>query len=165
MKKDDFLSMDLELISVYRQSVIDAQYFAVCEHCGRPIVNIATVKDRHTNKEYEIGLDCKKTLLDKKIIDELMKDNLFGKYNAKEYKAQANDAVKFFTALGNPVKYKVEFDRDSKEIIITDLEQKDEFGRSGKIINFLPLGYLIKKCKVKEEFIVNCLNEKKILSQ
>ena len=162
MKKEDFLSMDLELISIYRQTVIDAQYVGVCNHCGRPIVNIANVKDRNTNNEYEIGLDCKKTLMDKKIIDELANDNLFGKQKVKDFKAQTNDAIKFFLALGNPQKYQVEFDTRDNEIVITDLELDNGFGSLGKIINFFPVRYLINKCKVKEEFIRDCVNQKRI---
>lgn len=48
--------------------IIDKKYIplehssAICDNCGRPIANIATVKDS-TGKIYNVGFDCMETLL------------------------------------------------------------------------------------------------------
>ncbi|PCI63744.1 MAG: hypothetical protein COB38_13355, partial [Gammaproteobacteria bacterium] len=64
--------LKLTVVSITSQSLFDADYIGCCDNCGKIICNIASVKDE-SGKCYEIGLDCKKTLIDKKqkILDAL----------------------------------------------------------------------------------------------
>lgn len=89
------INKNLELLYITRQSVIDASFVCACDNCGKPIVNIATVKEFNTSEVFNIGLDCKKTLLDKKIIDSFCPDDWDYKYKIKEYKSGLNEITKF----------------------------------------------------------------------
>ena len=157
MNKSDFLEMDLELIDILRQSLIDSQYVGVCQHCGRPIVNIATVRNRIDNKIYEIGLDCKKTLMDKKHIDKIMASGKWdAEFTVKDYKRAQKDAENFLKYLGLPEKYEVIFDYQQQEFIVNDLTKMDPFGTMGTVIEMYPAKYLTNKCKIREEFLKEC---------
>jgi hypothetical protein len=112
---------NLILVSVHRSSLIDADYVGVCDNCGKPIVNIATVKDVDTNKIYDIGLDCKKKLIDKKFLDKLkLETNEWEfKHKSKSFKRESTDALKFLTLTANP-ENEIVFDRGDNEIRIYD---------------------------------------------
>jgi hypothetical protein len=130
----------LIVTSITRQNIFDADYIGCCDNCGKTIVNIANVKDEQGN-QYEIGLDCKKTLIDKPIIDQLMLDEFMGKYNVKEYKSKTNEVEKFlkFCAYTDTV---VKFDHG--DIIIWDkLPSKLFEGITGNIIYSQSVGYLM----------------------
>ena len=133
----------LTVVSITRQSLFDADYIGCCDNCGKIICNIASVKD-DSGKCYEIGLDCKKTLIDKPIIDKMKLDGFMGEYNAKEYKQQTTEAEKFLKFCSYP---EVDINIDSKfgEVIIYDRLPHKMFPTvTGNIIYSQNLGYLYK---------------------
>ncbi len=150
--------MDLELISITRQKLIDASYVCICEHCGRPIVNIATVKDLNTNKEYDIGLDCKKTLMDKEIYDKILAEGgLLAESKAKDFKKQSRNAAKFLKFCGYE---NVDIYYNNKEITIYDRKKNKRFPGSeilGNCIYIENIQYLAKELKL-EKFIKEMIN-------
>jgi hypothetical protein len=133
----------LEVINIHRQSLIDANYVGVCENCGKIIVNVATVKDIDTNEKFEIGLDCKKTLIDKKYIDKIKIDfpsEWDNKYKIKEYKQMQSCAEKFLVMSSNPNN---EIKINNNEILIYDNLPNKNFPQvNGNIIFMESIGYL-----------------------
>ena len=88
---------NLELVSICRQSLIDASYTCLCKNCGKLIINIATVIDLNTNEKFEIGLDCKKTLIDNELLSKIS-----NKYDLKIAKQNINIVSKFLNLSSNP---------------------------------------------------------------
>lgn len=86
--------IELTLLSIDRQGLFGDAFVQVCENCGQTIINTATVQDK-TGKQYVIGLDCKKNLIDKPVIDKMMAGDFMEQYKAKEYKAQIGHIQKF----------------------------------------------------------------------
>jgi len=133
----------LSVVSITRQNLFDAAYIGCCDNCGRIIINIATVKDEN-GKTFEIGLDCKKTLIDKAIIDKLLLNSLTGKYDAKEYKQQSIEAEKFLKFCAYP-DVEIEIDYKNNDVIIRDNKPNKQFPEiNGNIIYMQNLGYLFK---------------------
>lgn len=135
--------LKLTVESITRQNLFDADYIGCCDNCGKIICNIATVKDE-SGKIYEIGLDCKKTLIDKPIIDKMKLDGFMGEYNAKEYKQQTTEAEKFLKFCGYP-EVDINIDYRNNDLIIYDrLPHKMFEGYTGNIIYSQNIGYLFK---------------------
>lgn len=129
----------LTVVSITRNSLFDADYVGCCDNCGKVIVNIATVKDE-AGKTYEIGLDCKKTLIDKPIIAEILKDELSGTYNAKLYKQRTSEVEKFLKFCAYP---DVDITIDNNDVMIYDrLPHKNFEGVTGNIIYMQNTRYL-----------------------
>ena len=149
----------LTLIEITRQSIFDANYVGCCDNCGKIIVNIATVKDEN-GKSYEIGLDCKKTLIDKPVIDKIIQSGDFmAKYNVKEYKQQTREAEKFLKFCSYP---DIDIQISNNEVIIYDNKPNTQFPDSGLIGNTIymqNIGYL-NKIGLKD-FIINLYNNNK----
>jgi len=149
----------LELIHITRQSLFDCDYVGCCDNCGKIIVNIATVKDEN-GKTYEIGLDCKKTLIDKPVIDKmLLSTDFMTKYNVKEYKQMTSEAEKFLKFCSYP---DIDIQISNSEVVIYDNKPNTQFPDSGLIGNTIymqNIGYL-NKIGLKN-FIINLLNTNK----
>lgn len=129
----------LTLVSITRSSLFDASYVGCCDNCGKVIVNIATVKNE-AGKTFEIGLDCKKNLIDKPIIAEMLKDELSGTYNAKLYKQRTSEAEKFLKFCSYP---DVDIEIDNNDVMIYDrLPHKNFEGITGNIIYIQSTRYL-----------------------
>lgn len=107
---DYYINMQLELLGITRQNILDAQFVCSCDNCGKPIVNIASVKDSE-GVIYNIGLDCKKTLIDLPKINEILaSDNFMKEYDVKEYKQGLNEITKFLKFCAYPdVEIKIDF--------------------------------------------------------
>lgn len=124
---------NLTVLHITRQNLLDADFVCSCDNCGRPIVNIATVVEPETKKTFNIGLDCKKTLIDKKIIDQIIEANEWDvKYKLKEFKSKSTEVEKFlkFCAYKN-----IEiFIDNSHYIIIYDNDKLNSFGLPGEIV-------------------------------
>ena len=137
---------NLEVLNIHRQNVLDAEYVCMCDNCGKMIVNIATVQDIETSEKYQIGLDCKKTLIDKKELDKIKLEfpDWESKYKIKEFKRMVNDQQKFLTLVGNPentITY-----TSSRDIVIKDnkpLKGFEEYAK-GNILFYESLGYCNK---------------------
>jgi len=130
----------LTLVSITRQSIFDASYIGCCDNCGKVIVNIATVKDE-AGKTFEIGLDCKKTLIDKPIIDSLLLGDFTDKYKAKEYKSKLNEVEKFLKFCSYP---DIDITIDNSDVMIYDRLPSSTFGPdiTGNIIYMQSTRYL-----------------------
>ena len=139
---------NLVVMSIYRKGIFDSDSFCyTCENCGRAIVNTAEVKDVDTGKIYTIGLDCKKTLIDKKHIEHLQKNypEWEAKYKIKDYKRERIDLELVLRYLDNPERYEVTIDNAGTQYInVYDLTQDDFFGNKGKLIYSESTGYLFK---------------------
>jgi len=136
---------NLEVLSITRQNLLDCDFVGCCDNCGRIIVNIAHVKDINTSEKFSIGLDCKKTLIDKKIIDKIMLSGDFmASYNVKEYKKDQNQISKFLLLCSQPEKYSIEFDRNEVQIYDKTKEVFEGSGIFGALVDFYPIGYLKK---------------------
>jgi hypothetical protein len=92
-KRNKLQGLKLEVKSISRKGIEGAEIAYCCENCGKTIVNYATVTDGQKN--YTIGLDCKKTLIDKYILDKLKSDNFLEVHEAKEYRKKLNEINKF----------------------------------------------------------------------
>ena len=137
------LSRKLNLISITRQSLLDADYCTNCDNCGKPIINIAFVEDEEKNR-FEIGLDCKKQLIDKPILLAMNNGNYDADYLIKEYKRDMNHAEKFLSMVSKP-ENTIEIDYLGQEVIIKDNKPHKDFdGIIGNIIYYENLGYLNK---------------------
>jgi len=102
-------------------------------------------------------LDCKKTLIDKPVIDKLLLNTLSGKWDAKEYKQQSTEAEKFLKYCSYP-NVDIEINQRNNEIVIHDHLPNKQFPQvTGNIIYMQNLGYLFKIGL--KDFIVN-LNKK-----
>lgn len=53
-----------DLRSVTRTTLEASGYTAVCDHCGKLLVNHASIRGMADNNDYTVGLDCLKRLLD-----------------------------------------------------------------------------------------------------
>ncbi len=136
------LGLNLKVEHITRQSIFEASYVCACDNCGKAIVNIATVSDEN-GKRYEIGLDCKKTLIDKPVIDSILKsDSYDAKYKAKEYKQQANHVEQFLKFAAYP---DVDIEINNSEVTITDRKPHKQFaGFTGNNIYMENTQYLVK---------------------
>lgn len=123
----------LELISITRQSLLDADFVCACDNCGRAIVNIATVKDTDSNETFNIGLDCKKTLIDKKNIDAILLSDAWDvKYKLKQYKSKLSEVEKFLKFCAYP---NVEITIDNSHyIMIYDNNKTNAWGIVGEVV-------------------------------
>jgi hypothetical protein len=137
----------LTVVSIHRKGIFDMDAMAfICENCGRVIVNSAIVKDE-TNKTYVIGLDCKKTLIDKPIIDRLEsnKDKMdcFIKQDVKDYKHAQSTITKVLAYLDNE-KMSIEVSNQMNWFNVKDMTKTNQFGMIGESVYSQNLGYLFK---------------------
>ena len=134
----------LQVLNIHRKGIFDMDAMAFCcDNCGRTIVNSATVKDE-SGKVYVIGLDCKKTLIDKPQIEQINStfNEWEAKHKVKEYKREQSDLQNVMKYLDNPQRYKVTADNSS--LYVADLTKKNMFGVDGEIIYLENLAYLFK---------------------
>lgn len=139
------LGKNLTVVSIHRKGIFDMDAMAFCcENCGRVIVNSAIVQD-DDKKRYVIGLDCKKTLIDKPIIDKLgLSGGLFnGKYEIKEYKSTQNTIAKVLSFLDND-KVLIEASNELNWFSVKDTTKPNQFGQMGLNVYSENLGYLFK---------------------
>lgn len=140
--------LNLSLVSIHRKGIFDMDAMAFCcDNCGRMIVNSAVVNDEDSGKKYVIGLDCKKTLIDKKTIDKILAedDSFSGKYKVKEFKREVGDVQKVMMYLDNSERYKVKCDQGTYQyLFVYDMTKTDMFGNVGATIFSESLGYLFK---------------------
>jgi hypothetical protein len=139
--------INLTVVSIHRKGIfdMDAMIFC-CDNCGRAIVNSAIVKDNES-KSYVIGLDCKKTLIDKPLIQKIESTHSEweAKYKIKDFKRESTDITNVMKYLDNPNKYEVRAETISNPfLIVYDNTQLDTFGNLGKTIYSESLGYLFK---------------------
>ena len=134
MKANKLQNENLKVISIHRQILENATPIC-CDNCGKTIINFAKV----TNEKdvFRIGLDCKKKLIDNKLISNL------NEYEAKEYKRELNDVNKFLlqSSRENTV---INIDYQNGFISVVDTEKLNQFGRIGESIYFNNLNFLIK---------------------
>lgn len=138
------LAGKLTVESISRQSLFDADYVGICDNCGKPIVNIATVTDG--SKSYDIGLDCKRQLIDKPILQKIEAANDWdAKYKAKEFKAMTRHAEQFLKFASNPAN-KVQVDFSQNWLQIQDDKPNKHFPDAviGNTVYSENLGYLYK---------------------
>lgn len=87
-----------------KYNLIDKQYISLmdggwcCENCGKPIANIAKVKNE-TNETYYIGFDCLETLL---INNNLLDGKSIGEY--KQFKKHLPTFIKHAKAINDVCK-------------------------------------------------------------
>jgi hypothetical protein len=108
-KRNKLQGLKLEVKSISRKGIEGAELAFCCENCGKTIVNYATVTDGQ--KKYIIGLDCKKTLIDKDILDKLKSDNFLEVHEAKEHRKKLNEINKFL----------LESSRESARVVLSVL--------------------------------------------
>ncbi len=134
MKANKLQNENLKVISIHRQILENAPPIC-CDNCGKTIINFAKV----TNEKdvFRIGLDCKKKLIDNKLISNL------NEYEAKEYKRELNDVNKFLlqSSRENTV---INIDYQNGFISVVDTEKINQFGMKGESIYFNNLNLLIK---------------------
>lgn len=137
----------LQVIDIHRKGIfdMDAMVFC-CDNCGRAIVNSATVKDE-LGKVYVIGLDCKKTLIDKHVIDSILQNEerkLWHNQDIKDYKREQKDIVDVMKYLDNSERYEVKCDTfgSHEHIIVYDLKKENQFGNLGACIYSENVRYL-----------------------
>lgn len=149
----------LTVLNIYRTDMFSDNAFAhICDNCGRTIINNAEVSDESGNK-YTIGLDCKKTLIDKPFIDAIMGAGQWdSKYKAKEYNRNVNEVTKFLKLCSYP---NTEIRIDSNEIFIKDTEKITNWGTKGEIIYMQNVHFLYKMGL--KDFIQKLYNSQKIL--
>lgn len=135
------LGKSLTLVSITRQSIFDASFACACENCGKTIVNMATVQDTDGTK-YTIGLDCKKTLIDKKHIEHIqsIEPAFIAKSKIKDFKRMTKDAEKFLLLCSNP-NHKIHL--EGNHITIEDDKPNQHFPSvTGNSVFFESIGYL-----------------------
>jgi hypothetical protein len=126
-KRNKLQGLKLEVKSISRKGIEGAEIAFCCENCGKIIINYATVTDGQ--KSYIIGLDCKKTLIDKPMLDKLQSKDFLEVYEAKQYRRNLNDINKFL----------LESSRDTAKVVLSvlggfidvvvyDTSKKDDFG-------------------------------------
>ena len=132
----------LEVVFITRSDMFDCDIPGCCDNCGRAIVNVATVRDEF-GKEYTIGLDCKKTLIDKPKIAEIMASGDWAaEYKAKEYKKEAGHVHRF---LELSARKDVDVEITNSDVTITDREPHKNFPElTGNIIYLENTGYLVR---------------------
>jgi len=149
----------LRVIAISRKGLFDESAMVhACDNCGRAIVNYAEVTDGIKN--YIIGLDCKKSLIDKKVLDELLKKEpeFLRKYKEKDFNSELNNVNKMLLESSRP---DVEIDVDEKLdwFSVKDMKQKNDLGLDGKITYSQNLRFLyrmglkdyIQKLKIKSK--------------
>jgi len=149
----------LTVLNIYRTDMFADNCFThICDNCGRTIINNAEVQDEAGNK-YTIGLDCKKTLIDKPIIDSILgTDTYDAKFKAKEYKSAVNEVSNFLKLCAYP---NVEIDiNNSGWIRIYDAEKLNSFGLKGTTIYGQNVHYLYKLGL--KDFIQKLYSEQKL---
>ena len=127
-------NLDLSVISIHRQTIEDATAIC-CDNCGKTIINFAKVTDG--SKIYSIGLDCKKSLIDKKTIENM------DEYEAKIYKKDLNEINKFLLESSRP-NTEIIIDYRNNFLSVNNTEMENDFGMKGKITYFQNLGFLQK---------------------
>jgi len=145
-KNNKLAGLKLTVESIMRQSVIDSTYVGCCDNCGKAIVNIATVVDPD-GKKYDIGLDCKKSLIDKPILLEILgSDDFFKESKAKEYRVQSGHIEKFLKFCAYPdVDIDLSFGDNYLQIRDRlDNKQFPNMGYTGNTLYGENLGYLYK---------------------
>lgn len=130
----------LEVVSISRKGLFDSDMAYSCENCGKTIVNYANVTDG--TKSYIIGLDCKKTLIDKPMLDGLKSDDFTTKWNAKEYRKELNEVNKFLLESSRD-NTKVSIDNFGT-IFIHDSEKLNQFGNKGLTTYCNNVGFLYR---------------------
>ena len=141
--------LNLKVLNIYRKGIfeLDTMVFC-CDNCGRAIVNSAEVKDLQTGKKYIIGLDCKKTLIDKKHIDRIAADktDFTAKNKIKDYKREQNDLQKIAMYLDNPSKYKCVVIRfgSNQDFTVYDNTKPDALGNAGATVFCESIHYLFR---------------------
>jgi hypothetical protein len=141
--------LNLKVLNIYRKGIfeLDTMVFC-CDNCGRAIVNSAEVKDLQTGKIYIIGLDCKKTLVDKMHIDRIAADNpdFTAKHKIKDYKREQNDLQKIAMYLDNPNKYKcvVYSYGGGQDFTVYDNTKPDALGNAGATVFCESIHYLFR---------------------
>jgi hypothetical protein len=136
---------NLKVLTISRKGMFDESAMVFCcDNCGRVIVNYAEVTDGE--KMYTIGLDCKKTLIDKPKLEEILRntDDIFKKSTAKEFNRDLNEISKVLleSSRENVV---IEVDEKSNWFSITDMNQLSEYFQTpGKVVYSENLGYLYK---------------------
>lgn len=119
-------NIKLSVQSISRKGLENADIAYSCENCGKTIVNYATVTDG--TKQYIIGLDCKKTLIDKPFLEGLNSNDFMTKWNAKEYRKELNEVNKFLLESSRPFAY-VEI--TNGYVMVYDYSKNNNFGRMG----------------------------------
>lgn len=137
----------LTVISIHRKGIFDMDAMAfICDNCGRVIVNSAIVQDTN-GKKYVIGLDCKKTLIDKPLIEQIEsnKDKMecFIKQDVKDYKHTQSTITKVLAYLENE-KMQIEVSNQQNWFNVKDMTKKNQFGMIGESVYSQNLGYLFK---------------------
>jgi hypothetical protein len=145
----NLISLKLEVLDIHRKGIFDMDALAFCcDNCGRTIINSATVKDIDTGKVYVIGLDCKKTLVDKPLFDKVMESEpleYVGKHKVKELKRELNDVQKVMMYLDNSDRYEVVVDGyNSQYLTVYDNHKLDSFGNAGASVFSEAVGYLFR---------------------
>jgi hypothetical protein len=141
--------LNLTVLDIHRKGIFDMNAMVFCcDNCGRTIVNSATVKDEASNV-YVIGLDCKKTLIDKKYIDKINIEypEWEAKHKVKEFKRDCNDMQKVMMYLDNSEKYEVVVDRAApafQYLTVYDNTKPDVFGNMGATVFSESIGYLFR---------------------
>ena len=140
------LAGSLTVEHITRQSIFDASYVCACNNCGKAIVNIATVKD-DKGTIYAIGLDCKKQLIDKPVIDAIkLANNWDADYKIKDFKKETSHAEKFLRFASNS-ENTIEIDLSGNWINIKDNKPNTQFPELNIIGNSVyaeNLGYLFR---------------------
>lgn len=142
MKTGNLTGKNLHLVSITRRELLDNGYTAFCNHCGTPICNEAEVIDEQGNT-YIIGLDCKKTLIDKTIMDSFDLSDYEQKYKLKEYKKGLSAVSNFLKLAAYP---NVKIDINTNETTITKLDEPNSIIPEimGNIIFYENTQYLVK---------------------
>ena len=150
---------NLEVISITRKQLIDSHYVCMCENCGKDIVNIAIVINLESTETYNICLDCKKTLIDKKVIDSILLENKDdAEYRVKDFEKKTNEVVNFLNACS--VKNNEIIIYRTGYIRIKDKTKINQLGEKGLIIYSKNLGYLYSQGLI--DFIEALINKGKI---
>lgn len=138
-KKNKLQGMKLELVSIHRQT-LESTIGICCDNCGKGIINFAVVKSH--DKKFNIGLDCKKTLIDKTRLKGLNSQDFMEKYEAKEYRKELNEVNKFLLASSREgVEVRIS---QWNLLTITDPTKENSFGIKGEVIYMNNLAFLKK---------------------
>ena len=138
-KRSKLQGLNLKLISIHRQT-LESGTPICCENCGKGILNFAKVTDG--SKNFYIGLDCKKTLIDKEKLKDLTSDDFMKQYEAKEYRKELNEVNKFLLATSREGD-KVEVNQWNS-LMVKDPEKTNQFGGKGVTIYMNNLTFLQK---------------------
>ncbi len=136
------LGKKLTVVSIHRKGIFDMDAMAFCcDNCGRMIINSAVVSDE-TGKQYVIGLDCKKTLIDKSVIEAIEATGEYDtKYKIKDYKSAQSTITKVLAFLDNP---NVEITASNRDnwLNVKDMTKTNQLGMNGLIVYGESLSYL-----------------------